>query len=184
MFGEQAIEFDLHEAEVSRKNKLAKSENASVRYKQFVKSLKPETFEALRASQIKRSYPKGSLLFDSGETSDRIYLIEEGRIKLSMIGERNEPVHSRTARRGEILGLCPAVSGRPHEVRAQVLVPSQVSFIPNDVFVKLMYQDSEFAFRVLHFLCDDFGKALEQHQRTALAAGGSVSRRKVTNHVL
>jgi CRP/FNR family transcriptional regulator len=184
MFGEQAVQFDADETNIPLKDNLGASKNASVRYEQFVKSLKSETFEAFRASQVKRSYPKLSVLYEAGEASTGIYVIEEGRIKLSMTGGRNESVHSRTARRGEILGLCPTVSGRLHEVSAYVMVPSQVTFIPKDAFVKLMYQDSEFAFHVLHFLCADFGKALEQDQRTALATGGLGSRRKVTNRVL
>lgn len=153
-----------------------KNEAASVRYEQFVESLKPETLEAFRACQVKRPYSSTSVLYEAGEPSSGIFLIDEGKIKLSMMGSQNEPVHSRTAGRGEILGLCPTVSGKPHEVTAHAVGPSQVSFIPKDDFARLMYQDPEFAYRVLQYVCDDFGEAFEHSQKLTMGAGARGSR--------
>jgi CRP-like cAMP-binding protein len=130
---------------------------AIFRLKQLSRSLKPETRKAFRSSQVKLSFPGPSVLFGEGDISRGIYVVNGGEIKLSMFRGRTKGVQSRLARRGEILGLGPTVSGRPYEVTAEALGPCQVSFVPSPDFMRLMQQDSEFAFHVIHHLCADIG---------------------------
>ncbi len=139
----------------------SKSINGNLGHEQLFTSLKPEILEAFRANQVTRFYPPGFVVFNAGETSKGIYLIHEGKIRLSMSGGGSTGLNSRLARRGEILGLSTTVSGRPYEVTAESVCLTKLSFIPKNDVIRLMDQDSDFAFRVLHFLCDDLGNAFE-----------------------
>ncbi len=130
-------------------------------HERLFNALKPEILEAFRESQVTHSYPPGFPVFQAGETSKGIYLIHAGKVRLSISAHGKEGVNSRIARRGEILGLTTTVSGRPYEVTAETLCTSQLSFIPKHVVIKFMDQDADFAFRVLHFLCQDLHSAFE-----------------------
>jgi CRP/FNR family transcriptional regulator len=142
-----------------------KRANGNHGHESLFSSLNPEILAAFRANQVSQSHPPGVTVFHAGESSKGIYLIHGGKIRLTMSGKGNEGLNSRIARKGEILGLTSAVSGKPYEVTAETLCATQLSFIPKSVVIKCMDQNAEFAFRVLYLLCDDLGDAFA-HVRT------------------
>jgi CRP-like cAMP-binding protein len=165
MIRAHARQFDFGESNIPMKKSSGKRANGSHGHENLFSSLKPEILEAFRASQITQSHPPAFTVFRAGEASKGIYLIHAGKIRLTMSGKGNEGLNSRIVRRGEILGLTPTVSGKPYEVTAETLCATQLSFIPKNIVTRCMDQDAEFAFRVLHLLCDDLGDAFE-HVRT------------------
>jgi len=58
----------------------------------------------------------------------------------------------RVADRGEVLGVPGTIVGRPHAVTAETLEPTQVGFIPSDLFLRLLAERGEIAVRVAQLL--------------------------------
>jgi CRP-like cAMP-binding protein len=150
-------EADIPTKKVSRK----KSNPGNGRGKVF-DILKLETPEEFRASEVVHNYPGSAVLFGQGQASTGIYLIHSGNVRLSVLGHGTEGSTSRIARRGEILGLSTTVSGKPYEATGETRGPARIGFIPRHSFIKLMNQDSNFAFQILQFLCDDLGYEFER----------------------
>jgi len=142
--------------------------NTNGAHVQLTSSLKPKTREAFQAGQVERCYPKGRVVFGEGETSDGIYLIHSGRVKLFRT-ENGTAGSPRIARPGEILGLSTVITGRGSDATAETLGPSRLSFIPRDTFMKLMHHDADFAFGILRTLCeslrDPFDRFRSPHRR-------------------
>ncbi|HEV2349772.1 MAG TPA: Crp/Fnr family transcriptional regulator [Terriglobia bacterium] len=124
-------------------------------------TLKPEMLEAFRKNQVTQFFPANALVLGAGETPKGIYVIRSGKIKLSLPGRGSGGPTSRVAGRGEILGLSAMVSGKPCEVASQTLTAAELTFIPRNAIIRLMDEDSDFAFRVLQYLCNDLGDAFE-----------------------
>lgn len=124
-------------------------------------NLTPEKREAFEKSQVTEFYPAGAIVLSASSTPKGVYLIRSGKVKMSTAGRGRGGPTSRVAGRGEILGLCAMVSGKPCEMTSETVSPTQLSFIPRSAIIRLMDEDSEFAFRVLQYLCNDLGDAFE-----------------------
>lgn len=124
-------------------------------------TLTPEKREAIEKSQVTESYPAGVIVLSASSTPKGIYVIRSGKVRLSTAGRGSSVPTSRIVGRGEILGLCAMVSGKPCDMTSETVSPTQLSFIPRSAITRLMDEDSEFAFRVLQYLCNDLGDAFE-----------------------
>jgi len=86
------------------------------------------------------AYPAGAILFLEHQRSPGIFLLCQGRIKLSISSSQGKTLVLRIAKPGEVLGLLSAVSGRPYEVTAETLRPCQVAFIASKDFQQFLYK--------------------------------------------
>jgi CRP-like cAMP-binding protein len=150
---------DAGEIRVPMKKSASRNLKFSFGHNHLFGSLSPETLETFRKNQVTQFFPAGAIVLGTGETPKGIYVVHTGKIKMSMPG-RNRPA-SRVAGRGEILGLIAMVSGKPCEVTSEAVSPAQLTFIPRNAIIRLMDEDSEFAFRILLYLCNDLGDAFE-----------------------
>ena len=72
---------------------------------------------------------KGALLFAEGRPSRGVYILCEGRAKLSICAESGKRMMLRVAGPGEVLGLGATLSGENYEVTAELLEPTRVVFV-------------------------------------------------------
>src|SRR6202047_2314370 len=75
--------------------------------------------EALQALSSLATYPKGSLLFVEGQESRGIFILCNGRVKLSAGSADGKSLIMRFAAGGEIIGLPGTISGKPYELTAE-----------------------------------------------------------------
>src|SRR3974390_1110756 len=66
-------------------------------------------------------YPKRSILFAERRPVRGIYILCDGRARLSICAENNKRMTLRIAGPGEVLGLGAVLSNTPYEVTAEVL---------------------------------------------------------------
>lgn len=90
-----------------------------------------EDFDAVK---IVSAHPPGAILFLEQQQSRGIYMLCEGRVKLSFTSSEGKVLVLNIARPGEVLGLSSAMSGNPYEVTAQTLRPCQVAFVSSNDF--------------------------------------------------
>jgi CRP/FNR family cyclic AMP-dependent transcriptional regulator len=74
-------------------------------------------------------YPRNTILFSEGRPVRGIYLLRDGRAKLSICADSGKRLTLRVAGPGEVLGLGAALSNTPYEITAELLDTSQIVFI-------------------------------------------------------
>jgi CRP/FNR family cyclic AMP-dependent transcriptional regulator len=118
-----------------------------------------QTFESLK---ITNAYPKGATLFMEGQPSNGIYMLCQGRVKLSTCSRDGKVIILRIAEAGEVLGLSAAVSDLNYEATAEVLEPCQVNFVRKDDFLRLLKQNPEACFNAMKHLSYKYHTAYVQ----------------------
>jgi CRP/FNR family transcriptional regulator len=83
-------------------------------------------------------YPKGSLLFVEGEEPRGVFILCNGRVKLTTSSTEGKTLIVKVAEVGEVLGASATILGKPYEVSAETLEPSQMNFIKRDDFLKFL----------------------------------------------
>ncbi len=99
-----------------------------------------ETFEALK---ITHAYPKGATLFMEGMPANGIYMLCQGRVKLSTCSKDGKVIILHIAEPGEILGLSAAVTDSVHVATAEVLEQCQVNFVKNSDFLRFLQENAD-----------------------------------------
>jgi CRP/FNR family transcriptional regulator len=85
-----------------------------------------ETFESIK---VTKAYPKGANLFIEGQPTHGVYVLCQGRVKLSTCSRGGKIMILGIAAPGDVLGLSSALSGLEYETTAEVLELCQVNFI-------------------------------------------------------
>src|SRR5215472_139944 len=89
------------------------------------------------------TYPKGATLFVEGQTSRGVFILCNGRVKLSTSSADGKTLILRIADAGEVLGLAAVVSGKEYQVTADVLEPTQANFIARHDFQAFLREHGE-----------------------------------------
>jgi CRP/FNR family transcriptional regulator, cyclic AMP receptor protein len=116
-------------------------------------NLPANVLEALDAITTSSAYPKGALLFVEGQEPRGVFIICNGKIKLSASSADGKSLILRTAEAGEIVGVPGTIAGQPYEVTAEALEPIQANFIPREEFLQFLREHGEAALRVTEILC-------------------------------
>src|SRR5271169_5746543 len=111
--------------------------------------------DALRAfDSIKGAthYARGATLFAEGRQPRGVFVLCNGRAKLSICSENGKRQMLRVAGPGEVLGLSSTLSGRPYELTAETLDACQVVFIRRKDLLKFLREYREACLQVVHLL--------------------------------
>jgi CRP/FNR family transcriptional regulator len=107
-------------------------------------------------------YPRGTVLFEEGRTVRGIYVLCDGRAKLSIRGEAGRRITLRIAGPGEVLGLGAALSNTPYEITAELLDSSQVAYIRRKDLLKFLRQHPDTCLQIVRMLSQDLHGAYER----------------------
>ena len=115
---------------------------------------------ALDAISSSATYPKDAILFVEGQESRGVFVLCNGRVKLSTNSADGKSIIVRVAESGEIVGLAGTLSGRPYELTAEALEPLQANFIPRDAFMHFLREHGDAALRVAEILSEIYHSTL------------------------
>jgi CRP/FNR family transcriptional regulator len=85
-----------------------------------------------------KEYPRGSFLFGEGEKARGVYILSEGRAKVTINSAEGRTLVLRVAQPGELLGINATLTGRPYQATVKTLDKCRVDFIPREQFLKLL----------------------------------------------
>jgi len=125
-------------------------------------ALSAETMRALEGLKESTSLPKGAVLFAEGRACQGVYILGDGRAKLSVCSETGKRLLLRVAGPGEILALGANLSDNPHEFTAELLDPAQISFIKRKDLLKFLRENPLMCMEIVHRLSDDLRGAYER----------------------
>jgi len=115
------------------------------------------------------SYPKGATLFVEGQKPRGVFILCNGRVKLSTSSADGKTLILRVPEKGEILGLAATVSGQPYQASAEVLEPAQANFIARNDFLEFLKAYGEAALRVAQQLSENYHLAINEMRTIGLS---------------
>lgn len=131
--------------------------------------LPAEALQAFDAIKSTTTVPRGATLFAEGKPARGIYVLCEGRAKLSVCSDTRKRLMLRVAGPGEVLGLSACMSGRPYEVSAEMLDTSQVAFVRRKDLLHFLREHRVACLQVVHLLSQDLHQAYDRVRSIGLA---------------
>ncbi len=132
-------------------------------------SLSAATLGSLDKLKYTTAYPKRAVLFVEGQEPRGLFVLCQGRVKLSICASDGKTLILRIAEAGEVLGLGAAVSGIPYEATAETQEPCQVTFIKREGLARLMREHSELALQVAEHLSETYNTACREIRALVLS---------------
>jgi CRP/FNR family transcriptional regulator, cyclic AMP receptor protein len=105
---------------------------------EFYDSLRIEEHDDLERCTSCFSVPPGSTLFSEDEFPKRVFILLNGRAKLSVNLSDGKRFILRIAEPGEVLGLASALTGNPYEVTAETLYLCHIALIGREEFLEFL----------------------------------------------
>lgn len=99
---------------------------------------------ATRMESVKKKTP----IFFPGDPSQQIYLLKEGRVKLSRISEEGREVTIALLEAGEIFGELEVLDDAPRDTLAEALDDSKICVVSKKIFLEMVRSKPDFSFRL------------------------------------
>jgi CRP/FNR family cyclic AMP-dependent transcriptional regulator len=135
----------------------------------FFCQLTPKATKDFDSIKSASAYPDGAILFMEKQDPHGVFVLCEGEVKLTISSSEGKTLILRIAKAGEILGLMSVLSGKPYEVTAETLRPSQIAFVRRDDFLRFMAQHPDASAGIVKQLSTNYHTACEQLRTVALS---------------
>jgi CRP/FNR family cyclic AMP-dependent transcriptional regulator len=123
-------------------------------------------FDGIKSAQV---FPKGSILFREGHPARGIFLVCQGRVRLSVSSEAGDHrIVLRTATVGEVLGLSAALASTNYDVTAEALENVSVAYIRRKELMHFLRQHGEVCMQVVNQLSEDLHLAYDRVRTVGL----------------
>jgi len=127
-----------------------------------------ESLRAFDEIKLLAAYPRSTLLFAEGRPVRGIFILCDGRAKLSICAENGKRLTLRIAGPGEVLGLGAALSNTPYEVTAELLDTSQVVFVRRKEMMRFLRDHPTVCMEIVRMLSQDLHGAYERVRSIAM----------------
>lgn len=135
--------------------------------------LPPAVARSLETITMTNSYPTGAVLFAEGQTARGIYVVQRGRVKLSVCASDGRTLILRIVEAGEALGVASTIGGREYEATAETQEPCEVSFMRQSDVLRMMRVHGEFALWVTQHLSHDYNATCREIRNLMLSGSAS-----------
>jgi CRP/FNR family transcriptional regulator len=125
--------------------------------------------QRLAAITSASSYPKGATLFVEGQVPRGVFILCSGRVKLSTSSADGRTLIMRISDAGEVLGLPATLTGKPYELTADVIEPTQANFISRPDFLNFLREHGEVGLRVAQQLGETYHSAIAEMRTIGLS---------------
>jgi CRP/FNR family transcriptional regulator len=132
-------------------------------------NLSPDSLQRLSQITGSATYPKGATLFVEGQPSRGVFILCSGHVKLSTSSADGKTLILRISEPGDLLGLPATISGRPYEVTADVVEPTQANFIGRTDFLSFLRDHGDAALRVAQELSETYQSAFAEMRTIGLS---------------
>jgi CRP/FNR family transcriptional regulator len=127
-----------------------------------------ESLKAFDEIKSVASYPRGAVLCSEGRPVRGIFILCDGRAKLSICSDNGKRLTLRVAGPGEVLGLGAILSNTPYEISAELLDNSRVVFVRRKELLKFLRENRSVCMEVVRMLSQDLHGAYERVRTIAM----------------
>ncbi|MFZ0758834.1 MAG: Crp/Fnr family transcriptional regulator, partial [Candidatus Sulfotelmatobacter sp.] len=137
------------------------------------RDLPPTLADAFEEEAITTTYPTGAVLFAEGQAPRGVFIVRRGRVKLSICGSDGRTLILRMVETGSPLGVASVVSGRQYEATAETQEPSEISFLRQCDWLRLMRLHGELALWVTQHISRDYASTCREIRDLILSDSAS-----------
>jgi uncharacterized membrane protein len=117
-------------------------------------SLDDEAAKDLRNLISDRVVPQNTRLFRQGDKGDAMYLIESGRVRISIRDDESQEVTLAELAQGDFFGEMSIIDGRQRSADAQVIEDARLAILSRDAFLSFVRTNPDVALEMLSALTD------------------------------
>jgi CRP/FNR family cyclic AMP-dependent transcriptional regulator len=117
-------------------------------------SLDDEAADSLRSLLSDKRVARNTLLFRQGEKGDAMYLIENGRVRISIRDDEEQEVILAELAQGDFFGEMSIIDGRLRSADARVIEDAQLAILSRDAFLSFVRSNPDVALEMLSALTD------------------------------
>ena len=117
-------------------------------------SLDDEAARELRRLLSDKTVPRNTRLFRQGEQGNAMYLIESGRVRISIRDDDDEEVILAELAQGDFFGEMSIIDGRQRSADANVIEDAQLAILSRDAFLSFVRTNPDVALEMLSALTD------------------------------
>jgi CRP/FNR family transcriptional regulator, cyclic AMP receptor protein len=140
--------------------------------KHYFCDLPDDELAELDTIKVTKVYPKGTMLFLQGQPSDGVYMVCQGKVKISTCSMEGKVIILDVAGPGEMLGLASTLNQTEHETSAEVLELCQVNYIGSHDLMKFVRTNPNACFSMARQLSRSYQTA--HHQICSIVLSESV----------
>ena len=130
-----------------------------------------DSLRELNACSRSSSYPQHALLTTEGQPARGVFIVCQGRVKLTSMSKDGKQVILRVAQAGEVIGLSAVITNDAYESSAETLVPTQVRFVAANDFLRILRAHPEAAIQAAQSVSRECVSAYNEIRSLALAPG-------------
>jgi uncharacterized membrane protein len=117
-------------------------------------SLDDEAAKDLRDRLSDRVVPQNTRLFRQGDKGDAMYLIESGRVRISIRDDESQEVTLAELAQGDFFGEMSIIDGRQRSADAHVIEDARLAILSRDAFLSFVRTNPDVALEMLSALTD------------------------------
>jgi uncharacterized membrane protein len=117
-------------------------------------SLDDEAATDLRSLLSDKKVPQNTRLFKQGDKGDAMYLIESGRVRISIRDDDDQEVTLAELAQGDFFGEMAIIDGRQRSADAKVIEDAQFAILSRDSFLSFVRSNPDVALEMLSALTE------------------------------
>jgi uncharacterized membrane protein len=117
-------------------------------------SLDDDSARDLRNLLSEKSVPQNTRLFRQGDTGDAMYLIESGRVRISIRDDEEQEVTLAELAQGDFFGEMSIIDGRQRSADAKVIDDAKLAVLSRDAFLTFVRKKPDVALEMLSALSE------------------------------
>lgn len=135
--------------------------------------LSPPVLKGFEALSTAESYPKGAILFVEGQEANGVFILLNGRVKLTANSADGKSLLLRIAEPGEVIGLPGTISGRSYVLTAETLEPIEAKFVSRGPLMQFLREHGEAALRVAEILNEIYHETFQELRYLGLSGSAA-----------
>ena len=120
---------------------------------------------ALEGVSTRIAVAKGKVLFQQGEAGRGVFLLREGKVRLSLHAAGRKKLPYRIAGPGNILGFPATLSNAPYSLTAENIADCELGFAPAEDVINLLSKRSDLCFQAVEIMAHEV-RELRKRQAT------------------
>lgn len=130
-----------------------------LRSENFFCALPKESLDVFNQIKHAAIYPEHAVIFLEGQVPRGIFMLCQGRAKLSTTARDGKTFILRIAKAGEVLGLHATVTGRPYELTVETMQPCQLNFVSREDFLRFLNKHGDACLHAAQHISRDYQDA-------------------------
>lgn len=139
-----------------------KCHECDLRRKGFFCQLSAEGLGGFDSITVTKAFQKGTMLFVEGQPAGGVFMLCQGKVKLSTCSRDGKIIILEIAEPGNVLGLSAAMNGADYETTAEVLELCQVNYVGTADFLRFLGSNPEACLNAARQLSRNYQTAYRQ----------------------